>query len=90
MPPAAKISVLKTSCWSAVKIGRPRPFGMTNGATVAIEIVETVAMRRPARIAGSASGSSTRSERLRAREAGAARRLDDLGGTPRRPSIMFR
>src|SRR5579872_4878992 len=60
IPPAMKISVLKTSWPSAVKIGAPRPFATTNDATVAIETVETVAMRRPARIVGSASGSSTR------------------------------
>ena len=39
---------------------RAEPLGMTNAATVARLIVVTVAMRRPAMIAGSASGSSTR------------------------------
>ena len=63
---------------------------MTNAATVAIDTVETVAMRRPAMIAGSASGSSTRRNvctRVRPvpRAASSA-----SGGTARRPVIMFR
>ena len=43
-----------------MKIGRPSPSGITKAAIVAIAIVETVATRSPATIAGSASGSSTR------------------------------
>src|SRR5262249_2649202 len=39
--PALRISVLKRSCSSATKIGRPSPSEVTNAATVAIEIVET-------------------------------------------------
>ena len=46
--------------WSAAKIGAPRPLSITNAATVASEITVTVATRRPAMIAGSARGSSTR------------------------------
>ena len=47
------ISVLKMSWLIPMKIGRPSPSGMTNAAIVAIEIVETVAIRSPATIAGS-------------------------------------
>src|SRR5581483_9573018 len=90
MPPAAKISVLKTSCWSAVKIGAPRPFATTNDATVAIEIVETVAMRSPARMAGRASGSSTRVNVWKRVKPEPRATSTISAGTPRSPSIMFR
>ena len=46
--------------WIALKIGAPSPSGVMNAAIVASEIVVTVATRRPAMIAGTASGSSTR------------------------------
>ncbi len=90
MPPAVKISVLKTSCSSATKIGLPRPFAMTNDATVAIEIVETVAIRRPARIAGSASGSSTRRNVCERVKPDPRATSTSSTGTVRNPSIMFR
>ncbi len=63
---------------------------MTNDATVAIEMVETVATRSPVRIAGSASGSSTRMnvcERVKPDPRAAS---TSSTGTVRSPSIMFR
>ena len=63
---------------------------MTNAATVAIEIVETVAIRRPAMIVGSASGSSTRVNvcaRVRPDPRAAS---SASAGTARSPAIMFR
>src|SRR5579884_1929473 len=59
-PKEATISVLKT-VGIASAIGRPSPLlRTTKPAIVPIEIVDTTAMRRPAKIAGSASGISTR------------------------------
>ncbi len=84
------ISVLKMSWPIAMKIGRPSPFGITNAATVAIEIVETVAIRSPATIAGAASGRSIRTsvwQRVRPIPRAASR---TSAGTPRSPSRMFR
>ena len=51
---------------------------MTKATIVAIEIVDTVAIRSPAMIAGVASGSSTLHEGLPACEAHAARRLERI------------
>src|SRR5579884_2526152 len=61
IPPATISSVLNTSFEIADRIGAPRPSLSINDATVASEITVTVAIRTPAMIAGSASGSSTRS-----------------------------
>ena len=87
--PAAMISVLK-SRRNAPRIGPPRPFETTNAATVASAIVETTAMRRPAMIAGTASGSSTRRSvwfRVRPIPRAAS---STSGGTARRPASVFR
>ena len=50
--------------WIALKIGAPSPSGVMKAAIVASEIVVTVATRRPATIAGMASGISTRHSSL--------------------------
>ncbi len=64
---------------------------MTNGAMVAIEIVDTVATRSPVRIAGSASGSSTRlNDCARVKPEPRAASTTLSVDRARRPSIMFR
>ena len=63
---------------------------MTNAATVAIEIVETVAMRRPAMIAGVASGSSTRRNVCRRVSPMPRAASSASAGTARSPSTMLR
>ena len=82
-------SVLK-NCRSARKIGRPRPSGITNAATVASAIVETVAMRTPAMIAGSASGSSTRRRTWNEPIPIPRAASSTSAGTERNPVRMFR
>src|SRR5439155_12000461 len=89
-PPAARISVLKRFWSSAMKMGSPRPLGITNAATVATEIVDTVAMRSPARIAGRASGSSTRRNVCALVMPIPRAASSTSAGTPRRPSTMLR
>ena len=63
---------------------------MKKAPIVAIEIVDTVASRRPARIAGAASGSSTR--RKVCRRVSPIPRADSSTseGTPRNPATMLR
>ena len=84
------ISVLNTSWPIPMKIGLPSPSGMTKAAIVAIEIVDTVAILRPAMIDGTASGSSTRTSDCR--RVSPMPRADSRtsAGTPRSPSRMFR
>ena len=77
--PAAMNSVLKLPLLSASKIGLPEALGTTNAAMVASEMIVTAATRRPAMIVGRASGSSTRDQDLRRRQAAAAGGVEDVG-----------
>ena len=62
---------------------------MTNAATVASAIVETVAMRIPAMIAGSASGSSTRRRICPLLMPIPLAASSTSAGTARKPTRMF-
>ena len=86
---AATISVRKYSR-RAVKIGAPSPCGTTYAAIVAIEIVETVATRSPATIAGSASGSSTRRSTCASVRPIARAASSTSGGAARSPASTLR
>src|SRR5205814_239297 len=89
-PPAASSSVLKRSgVPMASKIGAPRPSWIRKAATVAIEMVATIAIRSPERIAGMASGNSTR--RNVCGRVNPMPRADSStsGGTERNPTTMF-
>ena len=88
--PAAISSVLNVDSLIALRIGTPRPSLSTIAASVASATVVTVAIRRPAMIAGSASGSSTRRRiwpRVIPRPAAASRTSD---GTSRSPVRVLR
>ena len=61
-----------------LKISVPRPPALTYAATTATLITVTAAMRSPATITGSASGSSTRRRISPRAHAHAARRVDDV------------
>ena len=66
------------------------PSGMTSAATVASAIVETTATRSPAKIAGTASGSSTRQSVCRRVSPIPRAASITSAGTPRSPSRMLR
>ena len=63
---------------------------MRNAATVAIEIVATVATRMPARIAGAASGSSTRKKVCLRVSPMPRADSSTSAGTARNPATMLR
>ena len=88
--PSTMSSVLKN--WrSARKIGRPRPCGITKAATVASAIVDTVAMRTPAMIAGQRERQLDPPQDLRRAHSHArARPRARRAGTERNPVRMFR
>jgi hypothetical protein len=76
--------------WSPSKIGLPSPYGVMYAATVARLIVVTTAIRIPAEIAGSASGSSTR-RRICDRVSPIPRAASSTsGGTLRSPASVLR